>query len=95
MKTKLIVEIKTKDFYKVWEDYEKEEKDYTKEELKEWRDKYAKGLHKQVVNYLQQHFKEDIQDLILEDIEEYSIENWDDWEDYGITIKVTKEKIKK
>jgi len=46
MITKASVTIKTPDILPVWEDSEKEEKDYTTEELKSFREKFAKDLHR-------------------------------------------------
>lgn len=92
MKTQLIIEVETKDDYDVWEDCEKTEEDYTKKELKKYRKEYAKGLHKAVVERIQKYLKDDLEENFFDGIEEYTIEGWDDFEDYGIKIKVKEKK---
>ena len=89
MKTKLIIEVETKDTYKVWEDVDKSEEDYTKEELEKYRKEYTEGLHNAIVEYLKKSFRDDGVENFWDSsyAEEYVIEDWDD-SDYGIKIKV-------
>lgn len=96
MKTKIIVEIETKDDYDVHEDPNKTAEDYTPEELKEFREKYAINLHDEVVNRTLNHINFHLGETLFDEggIDDSHIEGWDDIEDYEITITATQEKLK-
>jgi len=97
MKTKLIIEIETKDNYDVLpevgqseeEDFKGEEK---QKELKKFREKYTKDLHNSVIKYVEKVCKDDFEDNFLDilEFEELYIEGWDELDEYGIKIKVEK-----
>lgn len=93
MKTKLIIEVETKDDYEVHEDCDKTEEDYTKEELEKYRKEYTEGLHKAIVEYLKKSLKDDVADHFWDSGkgDEYIIEDWDD-SDYGIKINAEAKK---
>jgi hypothetical protein len=97
MKTKFVIEVETKDHYGVWPDHEKTEEDYTKEELKKHQEEFTKGIHKAVVEFFERFSEEDIEEQLLEStyLDDYSIEGWDDMEDYGIKITVKKQEGEK
>ncbi len=92
MKTKLTIEIETKDTYGVWEDADKTAEDYTKAELEKYDKQYTKDIHKAVVQHIKNLTGEDLEEGLLDgSMEELVIEGWETLEDYGIKIKVTEQ----
>ena len=93
MKTKIEIEIETKDEYKIFpeEIMFKEESEMTEEEkkeIKEYRINYSKDLHNSVVQHIKDYIEKFMEDNFMDEMEELYVEGWDDFEDYGITIKI-------
>jgi hypothetical protein len=87
MKSVIIIEVETPDVSEctVTPEEGSTEDDYTAEELIEYREKYTKQLHENMVNQITDI--NIIEDYFLENLEELYVEGWCDFEDYGIKIK--------
>lgn len=93
MKTTLIIEIETLDEYEIFPEEGETKETYKdkKEELIEFRKDYAKNLHKAVVDKIK-NIETDLEDGIIENLDELSIEDWYTFEDYSIEFNVKEQK---
>lgn len=93
MKTKIIVEIETKDKYDVLPEEGETEEDYKnkKDELRKFREEYAKGIHKSIIDYIKNVLGDGLEESFMDSsyFEEYYIDSWDEFDDYGIKVKLT------
>lgn len=98
MKTIITIEVESPNRLEVWQDneissIEEAFEKLGKEETLKFQDEFSKGVHKEIINYIE-NIEEKIKDafeldgLILED---YQIEGWENLGDYDIKIKVTKD----
>lgn len=78
MKTRLVIEVETKDQYEVFpedgqceEDFDTDEK---KLELKEFQEAYPLSLHQEVTDKIKKYFKHDFEENFIDDMEENFIE---------------------
>lgn len=90
MKTRILIELETKDDYKVLleeGDVEEEYNDQQKAKLITLRKGFAKGLHEKVRDLILETFESDyFGEEVMDSMDEYYVEGWDNLSDYGITI---------
>jgi len=93
VKTKFQIELETKDHYEVWEDADKSPEDYSELELSNYQEQFKNGLHNTLVEYITSKLVEDIEEALMSDstiMEDFGIDGWEDFEDYGIKLKIKK-----
>jgi hypothetical protein len=93
MKTKITIEVESKDYYEIFpEEGQCEEEFETKKEkaeLESFRKTFVKDLHKQIIEEIYKHFKDgNFEEQFIDNLEENYIEGWEDFKDYGIKIKL-------
>jgi hypothetical protein len=99
MKTKLMIEIETDDKLEVYMEEGQTEEDFKtkeqKKELKEFQNDFRKGLHKYLVNLAKRPFEDGgagFEEEFFDEPDEYLIDDYESFNDYGIKIKVTEVK---
>lgn len=98
MKTKIIIEIETPDTYNVYPEDKEDFDSLPKEEQENYGTEFAKGYHDLVVNKAKSYFEEEgnvttiLEDDVMDDLEEYFIDGWEDFEDYETKVTMTVEK---
>jgi len=99
MKTKIIVEIETPDTYNVYPEDLEDFESLPDEEKKKYREEFAKGYHELVVKTAKSYFEEEdnvstiLEDDVMDDLEEYAIDGWENFDDYKteVSVEVSKE----
>lgn len=68
----------------------KSEEDYTKEELNKFRTEFANDLMSSLIRDIKHYFEPEgwFEEDYLDNMEELSIENFDNFKDYGISINI-------
>jgi hypothetical protein len=94
MKTKLVIEIETRDITDedlpvLEEEIGIEEKDLSKES-KEYRKDWVKAIHQDVITHIEKYLEDDFEEQFLDNLEEESVDGWDTLEDYGIKVTVSR-----
>jgi len=64
------------------------EDDYTTKELKTFRKDYAEELVKYAENRIRSYIDDVFEEDFMDNLEENSIEDWDDFSDYKVKIKM-------
>ena len=90
MKSNLIIEIETPDKLEVFPEEGQTDEDFKgkEKELQDFRDGFVKGLHENIIDEAKKHFDDScFEEGYLDNVEEYHIDAWDSFEDYGIKIQ--------
>jgi len=85
MKKRFVIDIEVKDNITVLPEEGKTEDDYTEKELTEFRLEFVEEIMSQLKNQLTD--KSTFEETFIENLEEYYVEGYDSFDDYGITIK--------
>ncbi len=94
MKSKIVIEIETKEDNSILPEEGTTEEDYTKEQLIESRKEYAEDLMNYFVKKIESYITEDIEEYFLDNGEELYIEGWDEFSDYPVKINYNVEDVK-
>ena len=90
MKTTIQIEIKTKDDLEVYPEEGMSKDDFKgkEEELTKFQTEFRKDLHDKLVSEVKDYFKNNFEENFLDELTEESVEGYDNFEEYGITINV-------
>jgi hypothetical protein len=93
MKTKITIEIETKDVQTniFPEEGKVEELDYDPKELADFQKSFPADVNKSIVADIENYVEEHLEEHWLDNLEELSIEGWESFDDYDVKIKVTTE----